>query len=66
MFKKDMTPLSKKGQLVKHNGKGAQAFAPRFANPMRNSNPGSDTINDYAKATPMAQPEISPLSPSEE
>lgn len=47
-FKKDLTPLTKKGSVVKHAGKGAAQFDPRKNNV---------STMDYAKATPMAQPD---------
>ena len=59
--KKDLTPIGK-GGITKHAGKGSS-----FATP---TNPNS-TMNDYAKATPMAQPStdsdggaMGPYSPS--
>lgn len=65
-FKKDLTALTKKGQIVNHKGKGSQEFPPRFSNPMQNGTFGNNTINDYAKVTPMAKPVVSPLNPGEE
>lgn len=61
MLKRHMTPLKKGGQLVKNKGKG-EAAGPA-PTPFGNSNPGSATINDYAKATPMAQPQAAPVAP---
>jgi hypothetical protein len=61
MLKKHMTPLKKGGQLVKHKGKG-EAAGPQ-ATPFGNSNPGSMSLQDYAKATPMAQPGAQPVAP---
>ena len=55
MLKKHMTPLSKKGQLVKSANKGHAMQPPRTPF-TRNTNPGAASINDYAKQTPMAQP----------
>lgn len=65
MFKKHMTPLSKGGQTTVHQGKGSQ-MAPmpnRSAINSLASSPNA-SINDYAKATPMAAPAApSPLPP---
>lgn len=52
-FKKDLTPLSKKGTIDKSHNKAASAKA---MSPLRNTNPGAATMNDYAKSTPMAEP----------
>lgn len=66
VFKKNLTPLGKGGQIVKHAGKGS-AFhkAPGEQDPFAPStlggSPASRTMNDYAKATPMANP--APLPP---
>ncbi len=62
MFKKHMTPLSPKGQMVQHQGKGAQsrAMPDRRALTALASAPNAG-LNDYAKATPMAQP--APMPP---
>ena len=55
VFKKDLTAIGR-GGVIKHVGKGSREHVspPRF--PPRNTNPGANTMNDYAKATPMAQP----------
>ena len=57
MFKKHMTPLTKGGSLVKNAGKGSQQ-APMPGRQMMNSlsSAQSPSFNNYAKATPMAQP----------
>lgn len=52
-MKKNLTPLSKKGSIDKSHNKNASATA---LSPLRNTNPGALTMNDYAKSTPMAQP----------
>ena len=55
MLKKHMTPLSKGGQKVSHRGKGSQvAGMPDRRQIASLSNPGN-TINNYAKASPMPQ-----------
>lgn len=64
MFKKDITPLSKGGSVTKHKGKGS-SMAPM---PDRNqisqlAKPASQSMNDYAKATPMAAPQPNPVTP---
>lgn len=48
VLKKHLTPLSKKGQIVNHKGKGASD------RPLVSGQAG---LNDYTKATPMAQPQ---------
>lgn len=60
MLKKHMVPLSRAGQLVKHKGKGSQQ-APMPDRTQINSlaRGPMNTINDYAKASPMPQP-VSP------
>lgn len=56
-----MTPLSKGGARTVHAGKGSkQAPMPARA-AVTNAPPGSAMLNNYAKATPMAQP--SPAAP---
>lgn len=52
-FKKNLTKLTPKGSIDKSHNKNASQKA---MSPMRNTNPGSATLNDYAKSTPMAQP----------
>lgn len=60
MLKKHMFPLSKKGQVVKHKGKGSQQAPMPDRNQIAGlANGPQNTINDYAKATPMPQP-VSP------
>jgi len=57
MFKKHMTPLTKGGTLTKHAGKGSKSgtlSSRNNLNPSTTSN--SQTIGDYAKATPLANP----------
>jgi len=58
MFKKHMTPLTKGGTTTVHAGKGSQQ-APMSARTnvtQSGSNLPSAGINNYAKATPMANP----------
>lgn len=61
MFKKHMTPIGgKKGQLVKHDGKGSQSqvLPSRHAlSTLTAGNVGDRTMQNYAKATPMAAPQ---------
>lgn len=61
MFKKHMTPLSPKGQTTVHQGKGSQAASMpnRQAITALAQAPGAG-LNDFAKATPMAQPAPTP------
>ncbi len=59
MLKKHMVPLSKKGQMVKHEGKGAveQTLPSRSAlNTVTRGDPAQRTMQNYAKMTPMANP----------
>jgi hypothetical protein len=64
MFKKHMTPLTKGGTLHKHKGKGSQmAPMPDRRQISQLAQPGQQSMNDYAKATPMAQPQ--PADPME-
>jgi hypothetical protein len=61
VFKKHLTPLTKGGKIDNHAGKGAveQTLPSRNAlNTLTRGNPMSRTMNDYAKATPMANPEM--------
>ena len=46
VFKKHLTPLSKKGDIVKHAGKGHSPFQA----------PPKAEGNDYAKSLPMPMP----------
>jgi len=47
VFKKHLTPLTKKGQIDKHEGKGARVFKPA----------PQQSFNNFAKSTPMANPQ---------
>ena len=63
MFKKHMTPLGKGGQLIKNAGKGSQeqVLPSRSAlSTLTSGNVGDRTMNNYAKATPMAAPAADP------
>lgn len=57
VFKHQLTPLSKGGQITKHAGKGSEMALSGNRNTMSKlaKNPAA-TMNDYAKATPMASP----------
>lgn len=60
VFKKDIKPISKGGAVHKHAGKGS-SMAPL---PDRNTlaklqKPATQSINDYAKATPLGAPDAS-------
>jgi len=58
-FKKDLTPLRKGGRIDKHAGKGAteQTLPSRHAlNTLTQGDPGQRTMQNYAKATPLANP----------
>lgn len=61
VFKKHLTPLRKGGQIDKHTGKGAtqQTLPSRHAmQTLTQGDPGQRTMNNYAKATPLANPEV--------
>lgn len=60
VFKKHLTPLTKGGDIHKHQGKGSQqALMPDRAQIKGLGAPGAG-MNDFAKATPMAQPSAPP------
>lgn len=57
--KKDLTPLSKRGRIDTQVGKGAseQVLPSRAAlNSLTKGDPFQRTMQNYAKATPMANP----------
>lgn len=55
-FKKDLTPIGK-GGVQKHAGKGsAMASMPDRNQISQLAKPAGQSINNYAKATPMPQP----------
>ena len=54
-FKKDLTPLTKKGSVTVHKGKGAtQELLPSRSavDTLTRPDSGARNFNDYAKATP--------------
>ena len=59
VFKMHLKPLSKGGQITKHAGKGS-SVQPLKSSRNNVSTSGSDNpmadVNNYAKATPMANP----------
>lgn len=56
MFKKHMTPIGK-GPTTAHKGKGSEMTGmPTRKQVSGLANAPGATFNDYAKATPMAQP----------
>jgi len=58
VFKHQLTPLTKGGAITKHKGKGSQAAAmPDRGQISQLAKPANQNINNYAKATPMAQPQ---------
>ena len=61
--KKDLTPLKKRGQIDVQKNKGATPFVAPTRGPVASVGPTAG-INDYAKATPMAQP-LPPGGPPE-
>ena len=61
MLKKHITPLSKGGQTTVHSGKGSQqAPMPQRGQVKALQNPATNGVNNYAKATPMAQGPTAP------
>lgn len=64
MFKKHMTALSKGGETKVHSGKGSQATSMpnRQAITALAQAPGAG-LNDFSKATPMANPAPTPPMP---
>jgi hypothetical protein len=66
VFKKHLTPLGKGGAIHKQVGKGATEQtlpAPGAMQSLTQGDPAQRTMNNYAKATPMASP-TSNSSPS--
>jgi hypothetical protein len=60
-FKKNLTPLSKGGQVIKHKGKGSQVTdLPDRRQITGLATPAGNSINDYAKVTPLANPGLGP------
>lgn len=58
VFKKDLTPIGR-GGITKHAGKGSrsQRLPSRHAlNTLTSGDVGARTMQNYAKATPMANP----------
>ena len=61
VFKQNLTPLSKGGAITKHKGKGSQQAPMPDRNEISSlAKPATQSINNYAKATPMAQPAPDP------
>ena len=60
IFKKNLTPLRKGGQIDIHKGKGSVEQTLPSAGAMNTLAPRnpSATMNNYAKATPMANPNM--------
>lgn len=58
VLKKHLTPFHKGGAIHKHNGnKGSeQAPMPNRSELTALQKPATNSINDYAKASPMPQP----------
>jgi hypothetical protein len=65
VFKQNLSPLSKGGQITKHKGKGSQqANMPTRTGLQSLMQPGQNTMNNYAKATPVPSASASSLGPS--
>ena len=63
-FKKDLTPLSKGGAIHKHQGKGSHQAPMAVRNSLPAlSVPPTNSINNFAKATPMPSGP-SPVAPA--
>jgi hypothetical protein len=61
--KKSLTPFSPGGSVTSHVGKGAteQPLEGGAMSTLAPGDPASRSMNDYAKATPMAQPPAGPM-----
>ncbi len=58
VFKQQLTPLSKGGAITKHKGKGSQQTAMPDRNEISSlAKPANQSINNYAKASPMGAPQ---------
>jgi hypothetical protein len=64
VFKKDLTPIGRKGRVDTHRGKGAteQRMAPRQQETLTGGNPLARTMNQYP-AAPQPQPAPRPPMP---
>ena len=63
VFKQNLTALSKGGTITKHKGKGSeQAPMPNRNELSSLSQPAGQSLSNYAKATPMAQPQPNPAT----
>ena len=61
VLKKHFTPLTKRGSVTVHKGKGSlQAPMPDRNQVASLANGPMNSINDYGKATPMPQPDAMP------
>jgi hypothetical protein len=56
-----MTPLSKGGARTVHAGKGSMQAPMAARAALTNAPPTGPTLNNYAKATPMANPQPAPM-----
>lgn len=66
--KKHLTPLTKRGQITTNVGKGAaeQTLPSRSAvSTLTNGDPGQRTMQNYSKATPLANPNTDVPFPGE-
>jgi len=60
-FKKDLTALTKGGSIHKHAGKGSSTSSiPSRGQISQLSKPAGQSVNNYSKATPMANPAPDP------
>ena len=60
VFKQNLTPIGK-GGITKHKGKGSQmADMPNRQDISQLQSAPGNSINNYAKATPMASPSAPP------
>jgi hypothetical protein len=60
VFKQNLTPIGK-GSITKHKGKGSQmADMPNKQAVSQLAQPTGNTMNNYAKATPLASPSAPP------
>lgn len=63
VFKKNLTPLTKGGTITKHEGKGSQQAPMPSRQDIKGLEAPGAGMNNFAKATPMAQPAPNPMMP---
>lgn len=61
VLKKHLTPIGRHGTIHKHAGKGSEQAQLPDRRALSKLNHSPQSINDYAKATPMPQPMPMPM-----